>query len=80
MTAALSPAPADRAVVAGVAAAGVVALLARPWLAAATASPTAMLVVLFVVLGVVGRGGRSRPATSAAERRRSSRRGWPPRR
>lgn len=54
MTAALAPAPANRAVLAGLAVAGGAALLARPWLAAATARPTAVLVGLFVVLGVVG--------------------------
>ena len=43
-----------RAVGAALAVAGAAALLARPWLASATAHPTAALVILFVVLGVVG--------------------------
>ena len=56
MTGALAPAPPTRVVLAGagLAAAGGAALLARPWVAAATAHPTAVLVGLFVVLGVVG--------------------------
>lgn len=39
---------------AAIALAGTAALLARPWLTAAAPDPTALLIVLFVVLGVVG--------------------------
>lgn len=55
----MTPAVARRSGLAGapalvLAAAGVAALLARPWLAAAAADPTVALVVLFVLLGAVG--------------------------
>ena len=58
MTALRVPRPArpERgAAVAGLAvAAGMTALLARPWLAQATARPTAVLVTVFVCIGMVG--------------------------